>query len=227
MARMRRSWGPAGTLSSVNRPSCAVRVPRPVPATETSAPTMGASVAAAVTRPVTIPVWAAACPAASASASAVAADAATARPPIRLSTRPPLQRQLQSGIIEPAVHAELRDSAAVNEAAEADVRRLHLLIRVGVEDVVPADGEPDAPLELVREVQIEERLGAEPLVVGRVARVPIEDRAVIGGPRESGEAPPGVTCRQAALLPRERVLEAVSVLADALPREKGGLSARY
>src|SRR5216117_3775864 len=219
MARMRRSWGPAGTLSSVNRPSCAVRVPRPVPATETSAPTMGAPVPAAVTRPVTVPVWAARCPAASASASAVAGDAATARPP--------LQRQLQSGIVEPAVHAELRDSAAVNEAAEADVRRLHLLIRVGVEDVVPADGEPDAPLELVREVEIEERLGAEPLVVGRVARVPIEDRAVIGGPRESGEAPPGVTCRQAALLPRERVLEAVSVLADALPREKGGLSARY
>src|SRR5438876_347106 len=69
-----------------------------------------------------------------------------------------LQRHLQARVIEAAVHPELRDTAAVNEAAEADVRRLHLGVRVGVEDVVPADGEPDAPLELVREVEVEERL---------------------------------------------------------------------
>src|SRR5256885_3688433 len=57
---MRRSCGPAGTLSSANRPSGSVRVPRLVPTTDTSALGMGAPVAAAVTRPSTRPPWAAA-----------------------------------------------------------------------------------------------------------------------------------------------------------------------
>src|SRR3989441_10714373 len=70
----------------------------------------------------------------------------------RVSRRPLSQAQLQARIIEPTVDAELRDPAAVDEAAEADVRGLRLLVREGVVDVATAHGEPHAGAHLVAHV---------------------------------------------------------------------------
>src|SRR5213079_3166047 len=55
------------------------------------------------------------------------------------STRPdrlgPLQAQEQPRVEEPAVHPELRNPSTVDKAAEADVARVDLLVRIHVEDV--------------------------------------------------------------------------------------------
>src|SRR2546429_34260 len=125
--------------------------------------------------------------------------------------RQPLQAQLQPPVVEATVHPELRDAPAVDEAAEADVRGLHLRIGVGVEDVLPAERQPKARAQFVRQVEIEERLGAELLVQGRVCRVVVPDRAVIRGPSEPCKATKAVAGGERALGARQRILEAIAI----------------
>src|SRR2546427_10887591 len=103
-----------------------------------------------------------------------------------VSRRPPSQAQLQARIIEPPVYAELRDPAAVDEAAEADVRGLLLLVRQGVADVAPARSESHTGAHLVAHVQVEQGLGPEVLVVGRAGGAGILDRPM--GCRPPGRA---------------------------------------
>src|SRR6266487_1460461 len=115
----------------------------------------------------------------------------SARP---IHNAPPLERQREPRIVESAVHAELSDAPAVDEATEAHVRRFDLLIGIRVEDVAAPDGEPDPAGQLVRKIEVRQRLGAEVLVVRRVGRVVILDRSVICRPPENAE-PTALTAR--------------------------------
>src|SRR5688572_12440269 len=58
------------------------------------------------------------------------------------------QRELQPRVVEPAVHPELRDAAAVDEAAAVDVPGALLFVREGVEHVVRTDRHPHASEQL-------------------------------------------------------------------------------
>src|SRR6058998_2208107 len=155
MARIRSSRKPAATLPNVKRPSGPVRTPMFVPAMVTSAPTTGSLVAVAVTVPSTEPVCAPSGRAMTARLSVTATYQGSCLLVTKcyarrgVSRRPLSQGQLQARIIEPTVDAELRDPAAVDEAAEADVRGLLLLIREGIEDVAPAHGESHPAAHLV------------------------------------------------------------------------------
>src|SRR6266540_889742 len=103
-----------------------------------------------------------------------------------------LQTQLQPRIVESPVHAELRDAAAVDEAAEADVSGHHLPVRVGVEDVVATDGEAHATAQLVGQIEVEQRRRPEVLVACRTSRCMILDRAVVARASEPREPAEGV-----------------------------------
>src|SRR5436190_14018113 len=113
------------------------------------------------------------------------------------------QRELQPGVVEPAVHPELRDATAVDEAAAADVERLGLLVGEGVENVAPSHGEAYATAQLAAEIEIEERFGPERLVVVWTAHLMEGDRAVVRRPRQAAESPPGVPRGDAPLPARQ------------------------
>src|SRR2546425_3629614 len=132
-------------------------------------------------------------------------------PTIRPFNRPTLERQRQARVIEPAVHAELGDTPAVDEAAGAHVRSLDLAVGIRVEDVAAADGKADPAGQLVRKIEVRQRLGAEVLVVRRVGRVVILDRSIVCRPPESAEPSSLPTRLHGAFPAREPILEPVPI----------------
>src|SRR5437867_11855907 len=141
---------------------------------------------------------------------------------IRADASKSLQAQQHPRVVEPAVHPELRHPAAVDEAAEADVSRDHLPVRVGVQDIVAADRDPKATPQLVGQVEVEQCLRAEVLVARRAGWAVVLDRAVIGRACEPREATESVSSGERALLAGQRVLEPVAVFSvqNAVPNAR-------
>src|SRR3569623_2713906 len=117
----------------------------------------------------------------------------------RAHTTSVLERQLKLRVIEAAVHAELRDVSAVDEAAEALVRVLDLLVGKRIEQVVGADREVHGLRGGIADVGVDEDLRPERLVVRRVVGLEIGSPDVIRT-HERREAAGGVAHREKAFL---------------------------
>src|ERR1044071_6622978 len=127
---------------------------------------------------------------------------------LRADRRTLVERQLELAVVERPVHAELRDVAVVEQAAVQGVVRLEVLIREGIEHVVAADGELHVLGELIADLRVEQRLGAEGLAVGHRDR-PVADLAVVVGADHRRQLLEGVAERPVPLDVRHRVLEPV------------------
>src|SRR5436309_1466041 len=84
-----------------------------------------------------------------------------------------IELQLELAEVEATVHSELRDEAAIDESSEVDVGGIFLLVGKRIEHVVGTERELCAPGDGNPEVDVEQRLGAEQLVVVAAAGVGI------------------------------------------------------